>query len=151
MVKLFAIISKDELAAVVGGRTKLSSILPDVWESDHGTRELTEAPEVPRDPGTVTIEVVFAAEVDLSRYMHQAMDAPLTYKLPISLIDAGVIRAFSDAEMLELARKTITLNMLPSPEPLWHCILETPANERESRFGPYLTQAYVELHPEKEI
>jgi len=75
----------------------------------------------------------------------------LTYKLPISLIDAGVIRAFSDAEMLELARKTITLNMLPSPEPLWHCILETPANERESRFGPYLTKAYDELHPKKDF
>ena len=145
MVKLFAIISKEDLAAVMGGQTKLSSILPDVWESDHGTRELTEAPEVPRDSETVTIEVVFAAETDLSRHVHQAMDAPLASKLPIALIDTGVIRAFSDQEMLGVAREAIHFNMLPSPEPLWHCIMETLANEHESRFGPYLTKAFDEL------
>jgi hypothetical protein len=149
MVKLFTIILKEDLAAVLGGQTKLSSVLPNVWESDDGTRELTEAPRVPSDPETVTIEVFFAAETDLSQYMHQAMDAPLAYKLPLAVIDAGVVRPFADQEMLDLARETVRCNIIPSNEPLWHWIMKTPENEREAKHGPYLTKAYDELTAEE--
>ena len=150
MVKLFAIISKKDLEAVLAKKSKLSSVLRDEWENGGVTQELMASTQVPGDSETVTIEVAIETEGDLSQYVFEALDCPLAYKLPIALIDTGLVRAFSDLEMLEVARETVKSCMFPSPEPLWHYMMETPANQRRHRYGPYLTKAFDELTPKKE-
>ena len=150
MVKLFAIIQKMDLEAVLAKKTKLSSVLTDEWENGGVTRELLASPQVPRDSKTASIELSLGGNIDLSQYLIVVMDGPEYYQLPIALVDQGAIRVLSDTEIMVAARKTIQSCMLPSPELLWHWIRDTPKHNRQARYGPYLTKAFDELTPKKE-
>lgn len=145
MQKLYTIVGKDDIAAVVSGARLLSDLLCAADGGENSKAELVDTPSVPNKLGASVIEVSFGSSETLVPYLLQIMDAPTTYALSAEMLDQGRVRALSEAEMNAIARGQIRLCVPPSSMRLWEFIDHCPVEERLQRFGPYLMRAYVEF------